>query len=223
MSFLDKFSDYLFLGYDGMEITAQTILFSLAMSCVLGFFVFLVYRAVTRKTFYSLNFNISLIAMCMITCGIMLAIQSNIVLSLGMVGALSIVRFRTAVKDASDTAFLFWAVAAGITSGAGFYLLTLIGCLFIGCICVISVVLCDRMTKPFLLVIRAETPEIAEQAEQVLASAGMRYSLSSLLENTRYTEAIYELGLSEGNKKTVSVLKELPGVTNISLVDCRKG
>ena len=222
MSILDAIKNSVLEGFD-TALSATDIVLGLAAALLASLFILYIYMRTMRQVSFNRSFCVSLLLVCSISAMMVLTITSNLALSLGMVGALSIVRFRTAVKDASDTAFLFWAVAAGITSGAGFYLLTLIGCLFIGCICVISVVLCDRMTKPFLLVIRAETPEIAEQAEQVLASAGMRYSLSSLLENTRYTEAIYELGLSEGNKKTVSVLKELPGVTNISLVDCRKG
>ena len=222
MSILDAIKNSVLEGFD-TALSATDIILGLAAALLASLFILYIYMRTMRQVSFNRSFCVSLLLVCSISAMMVLTITSNLALSLGMVGALSIVRFRTAVKDASDTAFLFWAVAAGITSGAGFYLLTLIGCLFIGCICVISVVLCDRMTKPFLLVIRAETPEIAEQAEQVLASAGMRYSLSSLLENTRYTEAIYELGLSEGNQKTVSALKELPGVTNVSLVDCRKG
>lgn len=222
MSILDAIKNSVLEGFD-TALSATDIILGLAAALLASLFILYIYMRTMRQVSFNRSFCVSLLLVCSISAMMVLTITSNLALSLGMVGALSIVRFRTAVKDASDTAFLFWAVAAGITSGAGFYLLTLIGCLFIGCICVLSVVLCDRMTKPFLLVIRAETPEIAEQAEQVLASAGMRYSLSSLLENTRYTEAIYELGLSEGNQKTVYALKELPGVTNVSLVDCRKG
>ena len=222
MSILDAIKNSVLEGFD-TALSATDIILGLAAALLASLFILYIYMRTMRQVSFNRSFCVSLLLVCSISAMMVLTITSNLALSLGMVGALSIVRFRTAVKDASDTAFLFWAVAAGITSGAGFYLLTLIGCLFIGCICVISVVLCDRMTKPFLLVIRAESPEIAEQAEQVLASAGMRYSLSSLLENARYTEVIYELGLSEGNKKTVSALKELPGVTNVSLVDCRKG
>lgn len=119
MNVLELLSDYLFLGSSGMEITIKTILFNLAVACLISCFIFLVYRGITRKTFYSLNFNISLVAISVITCAIMLAIQSNIVLSLGMVGALSIVRFRTAIKDPLDLIFLYWALSTGIVCGAG--------------------------------------------------------------------------------------------------------
>ena len=126
MNVLDLLSDYLFLGSMGMEVTVKTILFNLAVSCLISCFIFLVYRGITRKTFYSLNFNISLVAISVITCAIMLAIQSNIVLSLGMVGALSIVRFRTAIKDPLDLIFLYWALSTGIVCGAGLAVIAII-------------------------------------------------------------------------------------------------
>ena len=126
MNVLDLLSDYLFLGSTGMEITVKTILFNLAVACLISCFIFLVYRGITRKTFYSLNFNISLVAIAVITCAIMLAIQSNIVLSLGMVGALSIVRFRTAIKDPLDLIFLYWALSTGIVCGAGLAVIAIV-------------------------------------------------------------------------------------------------
>lgn len=126
MNFLDLLSDYLFLGSTGMQITVKTILFNLAVTCLISAFIFLVYRGITRKTFYSLNFNISLVAIAVITCAIMLAIQSNIVLSLGMVGALSIVRFRTAIKDPLDLIFLYWALSTGIVCGAGLAVIAIV-------------------------------------------------------------------------------------------------
>ncbi len=126
MNILDLLSDYLFLGSSGMEITVKAILFNLAAACLISCFIFLVYRGITRKTFYSLNFNISLVAIAVITCAIMLAIQSNIVLSLGMVGALSIVRFRTAIKDPLDLIFLYWALSTGIVCGAGLAVIAIV-------------------------------------------------------------------------------------------------
>lgn len=133
MNILDLLSDYLFLGSTGMEITVKTILFNLAVACLISGFIFLVYRGITRKTFYSLNFNISLVAISVITCAIMLAIQSNIVLSLGMVGALSIVRFRTAIKDPLDLIFLYWALSTGIVCGAGLAVIAIVLSVIVAC------------------------------------------------------------------------------------------
>ena len=131
-------------------------------------FIFLVYKKTYRGVMYSSGFGTTLIALTMITSIVILAVTSNVVLSLGMVGALSIVRFRTAVKDPADTAFLFWAVAAGITSGAGFYLLTLGGCIAVGLVCILSLAYMNKADKPFLLVLRAESGEALEAAEKKL-------------------------------------------------------
>ena len=104
----------------------------LALAFMLGLFIFFVYKKAYAGVMYSASFGVTLIALCMITALLILAVTSNIVLSLGMVGALSIVRFRTAIKDPSDIAFLFWAIASGIVLAAGFIPLAVVGSLFIG-------------------------------------------------------------------------------------------
>jgi uncharacterized membrane protein YhiD involved in acid resistance len=113
-------------------------------------------------------------------------------------------------------------VAVGITAGAGFYILTLVGCLLVGMICVVTVLLFDRISKPFLLVIRANNSEVEKQAAVILKKSGAKYALSSLVENASYAELIYELGISEKKQELVSLLKEIPGVTTVSLVHCQK-
>ena len=153
---------------------------------------------------------------------IVLTITSNLALSLGMVGALSIVRFRTAIKDSIDTAFLFWAVAAGITAGAGFYMITLIGCLFIGAVCLLCMQILARTAKAYLLVVRAENTDAANQAEDILQSAGVSYKLSALTQTPDYTEGIYELSYTDKHKKAITAISHIAGVKSVSLVDCRK-
>ena len=101
------------------------------VTCALACYVFLIYRLVTRKSFYSKGFNVSLAALSVITAAIILAMQSNLVISLGMVGALSIVRFRTAIKDPMDLVFLFWSISVGIICGAGLYEVALLTCLVV--------------------------------------------------------------------------------------------
>ena len=107
---------------------------ALALAFVLGLFIFIVYKKTYSGVMYSQNFGVSLIAMSIITTFVILAVTSNVVLSLGMVGALSIVRFRTAVKEPMDISFLFWAIAVGIVLGAGLIPLAVIGSLIIGII-----------------------------------------------------------------------------------------
>ncbi len=118
MTFSDIFKSSFLQEYSS-DMTTTSILIYLAVSAVIGLYIFLIYRVITKKSFYNKNFNISLWVMTVITAGIILVISSNIVLSLGMVGALSIVRYRTAIKDPMDLIFMFWALAEGIMCGAG--------------------------------------------------------------------------------------------------------
>lgn len=118
MNFKDIFKNSFLQGFtNGVDIKAAIA--GMIVTAIIAFYIFFIYRIVTRKTFYSNSFNLSLIAMAVITAAIILTIQSNIVLSLGMVGALSIVRFRTAIKEPLDLVFLYWSISVGIICGAG--------------------------------------------------------------------------------------------------------
>ena len=133
MGFKDVFKKSFLEGFTSMDISAGRIMATFAVTCILACYVFLIYRLMTRKSFYSKGFNVSLAAMSVITAAIILAMQSNLVISLGMVGALSIVRYRTAVKDPMDLLYLFWAITSGIAAGAGMYLLVVVaGAVMIG-------------------------------------------------------------------------------------------
>ena len=112
--------------FDSGNLTVATIAATLGMAVLLGLFIYLIYRLTTRSGFYNRNLNKTLACMPLITAGIMLAMQSNLVISLGMVGALSIVRFRNAVKDPIDLTYLFWSISAGIITGAGLFELAVI-------------------------------------------------------------------------------------------------
>ena len=115
----------------GGELTVKTILIRMAVSAVVAAFIFLSYRLSHAGSIYSRKFNVSLAALTMITTTVMIVIGNNIALSLGMVGALSIVRFRTAIKDSRDTIYIFWAIVVGICCGSGDYLVAGIGSAFI--------------------------------------------------------------------------------------------
>lgn len=221
MSILDSIKSSVLEGFD-TSISATDIVFGLLAALLAGLFILFVYRRTMQQVTFQRSYCVTILLVCAISAMMVLTITSNLALSLGMVGALSIVRFRTAIKDSADTAFLFWAVAAGITSGAGFYMLTLIGCLTVGAICVVATLLYDKMAKPFLLVIRAEEAQAADDVEKALKKSGVRFHLSSMVEDQRHAELIYELGFSADKRKTVTELKKLPGVIGVSLVDCRK-
>lgn len=221
MSIIDAIKNSVLEGFDG-SLTATDILLGLAVSLLASLFILFIYRRTMHQVSFNRSFSISLLLVCSISAMMVLTITSNLALSLGMVGALSIIRFRTAIKDASDTAFLFWSVAAGITSGAGFYLLTLVGCLFVGVICVIAVLLCDRVDKPFLLIVRTAAADGAAAVEKALADSKRKYKLTSIVETGSGAEIIYELGLTGDAAELIAAVKALPGINTVSIVDCRK-
>ena len=221
MNFLDMIKNSVLERLDG-SLSLLHILLALIFSLLAGIFILFIYKKTMQKVAVGRSFMITLLLMCAITATMVLTITSNLALSLGMVGALSIVRFRTAVKDPADTAFLFWAVAAGITAGAGFYLLTVIGCAVAGLVCLLSVKYMDKADKPYLLIIRCEKSDALEEAEQILDHESIPYALTSCVDTGRYTEAIYEMGVIEQGRATVALIKTLPGVLTVSMVDCRK-
>lgn len=220
MSIIDALKKSVLEGFN-TSITATNIILGLLTALLASIFILYIYRRAMAQAAFNRTYCMTLILVCSISAMMVLTITSNLALSLGMVGALSIVRFRTAVKDASDTAFLFWAVAAGITSGAGFYLLTLIGCLFIGCVCMVFSLLMVRMGKPFLLIVRSDNSGAAAQVEQALTASKIPFSVSSALDCDSYCETIYNLSVKNGARDTVAQLKQIPGIRSVSLVDCR--
>ena len=221
MSMWDIIKSSVVQRFDG-SISVWQMVLSLGLSLVAGIFILFIYKRTMRRAAVSSSFQLSLLLICTITATMVLTITSNLALSLGMVGALSIVRFRTALKDPADTAFLFWAVAAGITAGAGFYLLTLIGCLIGGLVCLVYVAYIDVAAKPFLLVVRAAQSDALEAVEETLAKEKIPFNLSSCVDTGKYSEAIYELGIRGHGPRQVTMLKKLPDVLTVSLVDCRK-
>ncbi len=143
MSFSDIFKSSFLQEYTS-DMTVTAVAVYIGVAALIGFYMFLIYRVVTKKSFYNKNFNLSLWALTVITAGIIIIISSNIVLSLGMVGALSIVRYRTAIKDPMDLVFLFWAIAEGIMCGAGMAVVGIILALII----TIGVLILDKLPMP---------------------------------------------------------------------------
>lgn len=221
MSILDAIKNSVLEGFD-TSITATDILLGLGVALLAGLFILLIYRSTVGNMTFNRSFGLTLLLVTSISAMIVLTITANLALSLGMVGALSIVRFRTAIKDASDTAFMFWAVAAGITAGAGFYLLTLIGCLFVGVVCVVSILVLDHSARAYLLVVKTQGQDAPKAIERALSAGKMRYKLSALTQNGENTEVIYELAFTEKNREVVTAVQNIAGVMSLSLVDCRK-
>ena len=150
MGFQDVFKNSFLEGFRGMDITTGKIAATLFVTALLALYVFMIYRLV----FYSKSFNISLAALSLITAAIILSMQSNLVISLGMVGALSIIRFRTAIKDPMDLVFLFWSISIGIICGAGLYEVALVTSVAVT-VCILVLDLLPVAKAPMMLVVNS--------------------------------------------------------------------
>lgn len=199
------------------QLSVADMAVSMLLAFAIGLFIFYIYKKSYRGVMYSANFGTSLIAVALVTTFVMLAVTSNVVLSLGMVGALSIVRFRTAVKDPMDIAFLFWSLAAGIVLASGLVHLAVLGSLFIG---IVMLVFSDRRDeeRPYILVVHC-ADETAERAARDFAASRVKaLSLKSKSVSPGRVELNYEVRLSDGAADFVNALAALPGVENAVLV-----
>lgn len=190
---------------------------AMGLAFIIGLFVFLVYKKTYTGVMYSAGFGISLVAMTLITTLVILAVTSNIILSLGMVGALSIVRFRTAIKEPTDIAFLFWAIAAGIVLGAGLLPLAILGSLFIG---VILIVLVNKKSvdSPYILVISSEGEMQEDEILRKITESVKKHSVKSKIITDAGMEFTLEVRLKESSTKFVGAIKAIPGVRSAALV-----
>jgi hypothetical protein len=153
-------------------------LIGLLAAFALGLFIYYVYKKTFTGVIYSHTFNISLIIMAMATALIIMGISSNALLSLGMVGALSIVRFRTPIKDPMDIVYIFWAIVAGILCGAGFVPLAIIGSILIGAVLLVFINKI-KIENPYLLVVRYNSTSIEKSLEHIISGHAIKHSLKS--------------------------------------------
>ncbi len=210
MSFRDIFKKSFLEGYSGTEITTSTVIVALAIACALALYIFLVYRVMTRKTFYSKTFNISLAGITVITAALILTMQSSVVLSLGMVGALSIVRFRTAIKDPMDLMFLFWSIAVGIICGAGLAQVAVI----LSVVITLGILILDRLPvakAPMILVVNADNLNAEEAVSQVVSKYAKHFSVKSRNISASSLDLVLELRTTDG----ASLVKEVIGVDGV--------
>lgn len=190
---------------------------ALGLSFVLGLFIFYVYKKTFNGVMYSASFGVSLMAMTLITTLIILAVTSNIVLSLGMVGALSIVRFRTAVKEPLDIAFVFWAISAGIVTGAGLIPLAVFGSLFIGIIMVIFVNK-KSTDNPYILVVNCLDDKSEELVTKAISTSVKKHMIKSKTVSKNGIELTVEVRLRDMTTQFVNQISDIDGVSNTVLV-----
>ncbi|MBR0148219.1 MAG: DUF4956 domain-containing protein [Lachnospiraceae bacterium] len=217
MGFSDIFKNSFLQGYTGSDMSSAQIIFALAMTCLIGLYIFAVYRLMTRKTFYSKNFAISLVALAIITASVILTIQSSIIVSLGMVGALSIVRFRTAIKEPMDLVFLFWSISTGIICGAGLAKIAVVSAILITAALFVLDMIPVAKT-PMILIVNADCGE--EISDSVLTKV-KEFSKLVKIKSRNITggqiDLVIEVKVSEDEKLTDAVSR-LKGVNSVSLL-----
>ena len=215
MTFSDVFKSSFLSNIN--SFSTLDVLLALGLAFVIGLFIFLIYKKTYQGVMYSDSFGVSLIAMSMITSLVIIAVTSNVVLSLGMVGALSIVRFRTAIKEPMDIAFLFWAIAVGIVLGAGLLPLAIIGSVIIG---IIIVVFSTRKIgdTPYILVVSCENEETESIAYELIKEDAKKSLLKSKSVNKLGIELTYEVRIKDDNTCFVNKISAVNGVTNAVLV-----
>ncbi|MGO4541502.1 DUF4956 domain-containing protein [Paenibacillus sp. 2TAB19] len=199
------------------DISIAKILITLAVAFLIGFFIFVLYKRIFSGVLYSKSFNVSLIGMTMITAVVIIAINSNLVLSLGMVGALSIVRFRTPIKDPTDLIFLFWAAVAGIVTGAGFFTLAVIGSVVVGLI-LFFFIKGGSVETPYLLVVNCDGDDTEKEIHSRMGKLVKRYNVKQKTVTAGNIEMTLEVRLRDQEGKFVGELSSLGGVKNAVLI-----
>ena len=224
MNFSDIFKKSFVSMFSQTNISTTQIIMTLGVTCIVALYIFAVYRLITRKTFYNKNFNISLAALSIITAIVILTVQANIVISLGMVGALSIVRFRTAIKDPRDAAYIFWAIAVGICCGVSDYLIAGIGTFIIFLFLALFGMVRDN--ERIMIVVRMESKAV-EAVENAMTSlfegkAVLRVDNHSVEDGN--AEVIYEVSdkmMNAAQKKNglcSKLISSIEGVKSVSFV-----
>ncbi len=195
-------------------LSLKTVCFAMLVAFICAIIIYLIYRFFYKGVSYSENFGVLLIMLTMVTSFIIICISSNLVLSLGMVGALSIVRFRAAVKEPLDVGFLFLSIAAGLTAGARLYLIAVIGTVIVCMVFVISYFFAN-FKKSYLLVVRYEDMA-KENVEHALGN--VKKKLKSKVKHNQITEITYAVHFSGDSINIVDLLNEISGVENVVLV-----
>ena len=215
MTFNDIFKSSFLENITSVSILDMAIALVLAFG--IGLFIFFVYKKTYQGVMYSSSFGTTLIALTMITTLVILAVTSNVVLSLGMVGALSIVRFRTAIKEPLDIAFLVWSIAVGIVLAAGMIPLAVIGSVVIGMILLLFV---NRKThcNPYIVVLSCADAVSEKRAEELLKQNVQKCAIKSKTVQKGLIELNLEIRMKNDNTEFVNQLSDIPGVNSAVLV-----
>ena len=205
-----------FISQFNSDLSYVSVVITLLAAALIGIYIFVVYRMVCRRAFYSKSFAISLPVIAMITASIIISIQSSVVISLGMVGALSIVRFRTAVKDPMDLAFLFWTISAGIICGATLYIVA-VGASLMITVVMLALHFVPNVKPALLLLVNGRSTKIQEELNAVLQSETGWYKIKSRNVTAAGIDLIIELKPKDEDSLIEKVLA-IPLVENAALM-----
>lgn len=195
----------------------ERMIFSLIFATILSIYIFFVYRTISKESFYSKSFNITLPVITVLTAAIVIAMQANLVVSLGMVGALSIVRFRTALKDPMDLAFTFWAITTGIISGTEIYGLAVLTAIIVT-IALFALDQIDLKQAPRLLVVNGTDQGYESTLNKILVDYGIAYTIKSRNITKGKLDLIYEIQTDDG-ERLVQEIGALDTIFNVSILD----
>ncbi len=216
MTFTDAIKKSVLQGFANVDISTTQIITILGITFILAIYIFFIYRLVNKSAFYNKSFHIAMALISVITAGIIIALQSSIVISLGMVGALSIVRFRTAIKDPLDLLFLFWSIGTGIMCGAGLFEIAIIVALII----TIATFVLDYIPntkKPYLLIVNADSRYNEEEILCCMKQYAKYYKMKSKNCKKDGTDIIFEVQTKQ-EKELVETLTEKAFITQLSLL-----
>lgn len=216
MSITDVLKKSLLEGYASSSISVKSVVVCMVITALIAVYIFVVYRYMNRNAFYNKNFNISLPALAIITAAIILTIQSSIVISLGMVGALSIVRFRTAIKDPMDLVFLFWAISAGIICGAGYAVIAVIASVVL----TVGIVLLSGlavMKESVILLVNADEINAEKDIIQIVEEYCSLYKVKARNLSKDHLDMAIEVKVKEESKLIIDLMG-LKDVTSASLL-----
>ena len=215
LTFQDIFKSDFLSSVDSISLVDIAI--ALVLAFALGLFIFFVYKKTYMGVMYSSSFGVTLIALTMISTVVILAVTSNVVLSLGMVGALSIVRFRAAIKEPLEIAFLFWAIAVGIVLAAGLIILAVVGSAVIGLVLIVFV---NRRSwlDPYIVVLDCDGSESEREATDFLKKSVTKCSVKSKTVQAGAIELNVEVRMKSGDTGFVNELSAIPGVRSAVLI-----
>ena len=206
-SFVEKFLS---------NISIIDIILTLGIASVFSIIIYFVYKITSKGVIYSKKFNVTMALMSIVTSGVVLSMQANIVVSLGMVGALSIVRFRTAIKEPRDLLFLFWSISNGIIVGAGIYSVAAV----LSVIVIIVMLILERLPEnkmPHLLIVNFDDNEVEKEIENIFDDNNVKNIVKSKNISKGRCDIVYEIAIKEDNE-FVSKIAELPGVLSVNLL-----